>query len=114
MELLHFEEFGLSAPGQLEYHPIPTKGENFVFIPTPLTHRFYTEDPSPTFNAYSQLDNDGWMRSVTGEILFWVPHAHRLGLLRPSNKGVMGTSYTRVHYDPSFAGSNWTKAWTFS
>lgn len=72
----------------------------------------FTDDMFPPFADDSELDPDGWMRSPTGNILFWVPVPHRLGLLKPSNKFVIGASYTRVQYDPSLSGLNWTKGWT--
>lgn len=39
----------------------------------------------------SSLMSDGWLLGPSGELLFWVPHAYRTGLWRPSNVQILGT-----------------------
>ena len=37
------------------------------------------------YTNQSTLDDNGWVNGENGELLFWVPPRHRIGLRRPNN-----------------------------
>ena len=60
------------------------------------------------FSIHSPLNIDGWLTSPDGELLFWVPFGNRLGLLRPGTLNVFGTAETRIDFERSAHGAEWT------
>ena len=44
------------------------------------------------FTDQSTIDKDGWIKGGGGELLFWVPEAHRAALHRPSTVWAVGGS----------------------
>src|ERR1700733_2741192 len=56
----------------------------------------------------SNLSFRGPLTSPDGELLFWVPFGNQLGLLRPGTLNVFGTAVTRVDFERSAHGAEWT------
>ena len=57
-------------------------------------------------------DEDGWVKSESGELLFWVPRIHRHSFCGPRNLVVIGQHPTRVDYSHVQLGEDWTKCYT--
>jgi hypothetical protein len=56
----------------------------------------------------SSVMKDGWVLGPDSEILFWVPPALRIGLLRPGNKLFIGEAIaTRLDLTSFVHGESW-------
>jgi len=62
--------------------------------------------PAPS-NSYS-LNNEGWVVSPGGKLLFWVPPGNQLGLLRPGTLKVFGAAETQIDVKHFVHGAEWT------
>jgi hypothetical protein len=61
-----------------------------------------------TFSNSSPLGYDGWVTLPEGQLLFWVPPANRVGLLRPGTLKVFGALETRIDVKNFAHGTDWT------
>ena len=64
------------------------------------------------FTDQSEIDGDGWMRGLDGELLFWVPLRHRANLHRPGNTWTIGPYSTRLNFGNARWGKDWTQCYT--
>ena len=55
---------------------------------------------------------DGWVKGEEGELLFWVPHIHRLSFYCQRSLLVIGPHVTRVNFSRDRLGDNWTECYT--
>ncbi|EPQ54646.1 WD40 repeat-like protein [Gloeophyllum trabeum ATCC 11539] len=55
------------------------------------------------------MDESGWVKGPTEELLFWVPPVHRQGLLRPDNTLVIGAHPTRLNLESFVHEEDWVK-----
>ena len=62
-----------------------------------------------TFSNCSPLGDDGWVTLPGEKLLFWVPPANRLGLLRPGTLKVFGAPETRIDVMNFAHGTDWTR-----
>ena len=67
---------------------------------SPPTARIFTDQ--------SVIHEDGWCTSPQGELLFWVPDAHRATIYRPSTALIIGKNPTRLNFEKFVHGTNWT------
>ncbi|KAF7970764.1 hypothetical protein HWV62_23104 [Athelia sp. TMB] len=51
--------------------------------------------------------NKGWVITVSGDLLFWVPSWHRDGLFWPSNTAVISSNPTRLDMSTFVHGARW-------
>jgi WD40 repeat protein len=56
----------------------------------------------------SVLDRNGWMRTPSGELLFWVPLMNRDGLFRRNTRLIIGAKPTRITLHQFVCGAEWT------
>ena len=60
----------------------------------------------------TQMNGDGWVRGVSGELFFWVPPPNRRGLYRPRTVHVFGAHRTRVDIRDAALGRRWQECYT--
>ena len=60
----------------------------------------------------AQIEEDGWIRGPSKELVFWVPELHREGFHRPSNVHVIGCRQTRIDTRDTAYGEGWTTCYT--
>ncbi|KAJ7832707.1 hypothetical protein B0H13DRAFT_1654116, partial [Mycena leptocephala] len=52
-----------------------------------------------------------WVFSSNGELLFWLPHEHRIGFWMPLNKLIIGRDQTLLSYKKFVHGTEWAKCY---
>ncbi|KAJ7024883.1 hypothetical protein C8F04DRAFT_968506, partial [Mycena alexandri] len=52
-----------------------------------------------------------WVSSNPSELLFWVPAHHRMGLVLPNTKLVIGRPQTAFSFEKFVHGSDWAKCY---
>jgi WD40 repeat protein len=87
-----------------------TDKKHIVSGSTDNTHRFSgISSDRAMFSDDSVLIKDGWMTTLSGDLLFWVPPSNRVGFLWPKTQSVLGAKPTRVAVRQFVCGSEWTK-----
>ncbi|KAJ6505428.1 hypothetical protein C8R45DRAFT_972649, partial [Mycena sanguinolenta] len=54
---------------------------------------------------------DGWVLSGHNELLFWLPHEHRIGFWMPLNQLIIGRQQTLLSYNMFAHGTQWAKCY---
>ncbi|KAJ7592862.1 WD40-repeat-containing domain protein [Mycena floridula] len=57
---------------------------------------------------------DGWIMTLEGSLLFWVPPVYRANLWRPSNTAVIGDNALHLDFTNFVHGTDWTQCWETS
>jgi len=70
------------------------------------TSKSFLETPPSVFSDKSDMI-DGWILGTNGELLFWVPPAHRTALWRPSNTCVIGRNSAKLDMSRFVHGTSW-------
>ena len=60
------------------------------------------------FTDYSVINDEGWICGSKGELLMWIPSAHRKSLHRPSTIWISGTHGTVLDLSDFVHGRSWT------
>jgi WD40 repeat protein len=84
--------------------------KEMAFSPS-LEHSFRARSSITTGPHFSEAIfhiQDGWILGRQGELLFWVPPEHRLGLWWPRTLTIIGTPYTRLDLSQFNHGQTWT------
>lgn len=55
----------------------------------------------------AELQDDGWLCGSTGEVMCWIPPAHRLGLLTKRTEGILGLPGTALDVRKFVHGTKW-------
>ena len=67
--------------------------------------------PPQILSDTSLLQNDGWLTTNDGALLFWVPPGHRERLFWPRTLAITG-SPTRINFDRFVQGEQWEQCCT--
>jgi hypothetical protein len=64
------------------------------------------------YTSSSHLNDDGWMCTPLGQLLFWVPLVYRPNLWRANNVFVIGKDSIKLDLTQFMHGQEWQKCYT--
>jgi WD40 repeat protein len=77
-----------------------------------LEHRTTELPQIPHFPHSFKIQSDGWIVGPKGELVLWVPPAHRVGLRRQGNIAVIGAHVTQLDFSNcAHLGSEWARCY---
>lgn len=67
--------------------------------------------PEGSFDMSDVMTDEGWIVNAKRELLLWVPHEHRSGLVRPQYRILNGQPMTELDFEHYKYGTEWTQCY---